>query len=201
MSGRNLCARSATHAEGIAARAPLPSVARCWILPARMLRAITKDDKVEVVATLLGSTILGASFAKDFFMHGKFDVRIFFLGISCFVLFVVIAIIAKARVKVFERARPVLSAGFMALFVLGNVAALDLFNHQFLASKLDGDIRLETTLFLICYSLSTNLLFLLNRTALFAALQQKTIYKYLLAPINGISAGAILTGLIVWISI
>jgi len=166
-----------------------------------MLRAITKDDKVEVVATLLGSTILGASFAKDFFMHGKFDVRIFFLGISCFVLFVVIAIIAKARVKVFERARPVLSAGFMALFVLGNVAALDLFNHQFLASKLDGDIRLETTLFLICYSLSTNLLFLLNRTALFAALQQKTIYKYLLAPINGISAGAILTGLIVWISI
>lgn len=165
-----------------------------------MLRAITKDDRVEVAATLLGSSILGASFAKDFFLHGKFEVRIFFLGISCFVLFVVIAVIARIRVRVFEPARPGLSAGFVTLFVLGNVAAVDLFNHQFLASKLEGDIRLETTLFLICYSLSTNLLFLLNRTVLFAALQQKTIYKYLLAPINGISAGAIFTGLIVWIS-
>ena len=41
----------------------------------------------------------------------------------------------------------------------------------------------------------------LNRGVLFAALQQKTLYKYLLAPINGISAGTILTGFIVWVSV
>jgi hypothetical protein len=40
----------------------------------------------------------------------------------------------------------------------------------------------------------------LNREVLFAALQQKTLYKYLLAPINGISAGAIVTGFLVWLS-
>ena len=164
------------------------------------LRAITRDDEVEIAATLLGSVILGASFAKDFFMHGKFEVRVFFLGISCFVLFVVIALIAKVGVRVFDRSKLLTSLAWAALFTLGNVAAVDLFNHQFLTAGLSGDIRLETTLFLVCYSLATNLLFVLNRDVLFAALQQKTVYKYLLAPINGISAGAIITGFLVWIT-
>lgn len=164
------------------------------------LRAITRDDEVEIAATLLGSVILGASFAKDFFMHGKFEVRVFFLGISCFVLFVVIALIAKVRVRVFDRSKFLTSLAWVVLFTLGNAAAVDLFNHQFLTAGLSGDIRLETTLFLVCYSLATNLLFVLNRDVLFASLQQKTVYKYLLAPINGISAGAIVTGFLVWIS-
>ena len=138
-------------------------------------RAITRDDEVEIAATLLGSVILGASFAKDFFMHGKFEVRVFFLGISCFVLFVVIAFLAKIRVQIFDRARLGLSLAWASLFALGNVAAIDLFNHQFIAAGLNGDIRLETTLFLICYSLATNLLFLLNREVLFAALQQLSL--------------------------
>jgi hypothetical protein len=46
-----------------------------------------------------------------------------------------------------------------------NAAAIDLFSDQFLAAQLDGDIELETMLFLICYGLSTNLLFALNRTS------------------------------------
>lgn len=163
-------------------------------------RTITPDDKVEIAATLLGAIILGASFAKDFFMHGKFEVRVFFLGISCFVLFVVIALLAEIRIRIFARTRVLLSLNWAAFFALGNIAAVDLFNHQFLTAGFNGDIRLETTLFLVCYSLATNLLFMLNRDVLLAALQPKTVYKYLLAPINGISAGAILTGFIVWLS-
>ena len=161
---------------------------------------ITTDDKVEIAATLLGSFILGASFARDFLLHGKFEVRIFFLGVSCFVLFVVIALIAKIRVRVFDRRRVALSLGWAVLFAAGNVAAADLFSHQFLAARLDGDIQLETMLFLLCYGLSTNLLFLLNRAVLFRALQPKTIYKYMLAPINGLSGGSIIAGIIVWAS-
>lgn len=170
--------------------------------PARSMnmRAITRDDEVEIAATLLGSVILGASFAKDFFMHGKFEVRVFFLGISCFVLFVVIALIAKIRIQVFDRRRLLPSLAWLVLFALGNAAAVDLFTHQFLTAGLSGDIRLETTLFLVCYSLATNLLFVLNRDVLLAALQHKTVYKYLLAPINGISAGAIITGFLVWLA-
>lgn len=34
----------------------------------------------------------------------------------------------------------------MSLFVLGNMAAVDLFNYQFIAAGFNGDIRLETTL-------------------------------------------------------
>ena len=182
-------------------RSPAPK--RDLVLPSatrRVLRPITKDDEIEIAATFLGSFILGASFAKDFFLHGKFEVRIFFLGISCLVLFVVIAILARIRIRVLDRTRPLLSIAWSALFVLGNVAAVDLFNHQFIASSFDGDIRLETTLFLLCYSASTNLLFVLNRNVLLAVLQPKTVYKYLLAPINGISVGAIVTGFLVWLS-
>ena len=89
--------------------------------PARSMnmRAITRDDEVEIAATLLGSVILGASFAKDFFMHGKFEVRVFFLGISCFVLFVVIALIAKIRIQVFDRRRLLPSLAWLVLFALG----------------------------------------------------------------------------------
>lgn len=159
---------------------------------------ITTDDKVEIAATLLGSLVLGASFAKDFLLHGKFEIRVFFLGISCFVLFVVIAWIAKIQVRVFDRRRVALSLSWAVIFATGNVAAIDLFSHQFLAAQLDGDIELETMLFLICYGLSTNLLFALNRAVLFGALQQKTIYKYVLAPINGLSGGVIIAGLLVW---
>ncbi|MBA3547860.1 MAG: hypothetical protein H0T76_15360 [Nannocystis sp.] len=161
---------------------------------------ITTDDKVEIAATLLGSFILGASFAKEFLVHGKFEVRVFLLGVSCLVLFVVIALIAGIRVRVFDRARPVLSIGWAVVFTAGNVAALDLFSQQFLAARLDGDIELEAMIFLVCYGLSTNLLFSLNRVVLFEALRQKTIYKYILAPINGLSGGAIVAGFIVWAS-
>lgn len=164
------------------------------------MRAITKDDRVEIAATFLGAFILGASFAKDFFMHGKFEVRVFFLGVSCFVLFLVIAVIAAIRIRVLDRARPGLSLAWALFFALGNLAAVDLFSHQFLGARFDADIQSETVLFLVCYSLATNLLFVLNHETLLAALQEKTLYKYLIAPINGISAGAVLTGILVWIA-
>lgn len=164
------------------------------------MRAITRDDEVEIAATLLGSFILGVSFVREFFLHGKFDIRIFLLGISCFALFVVISFIAKIRLRIFDRTRVSLSLAWISLFVAGNVAAVDLFNHQFFSAGLTGDIRLETVLFLASYSLATNALFLLNRDIVLTALQPKTVYKYLLAPINGISAGAVLTGFIVWLS-
>lgn len=156
-----------------------------------------KDDEVEIAATFLGSFVLGASFGKDFFLHGKFEARMFFLGISGFVLFVVIAILAQIRIRVVDVARPWLSIGFVLVFGLGNVAAFDLFSHQFVRGNSAGDIRLETTLFLVCYTAATNMVFVLNRALLFANLQRKTVYKYLLAPINGISAGTIVTALIV----
>lgn len=162
--------------------------------------SITTDDKVEIAATLLGSFILGASFAKDFLLHGKFEVRIFFLGVSCFVLFILVALIARIRVRAFDRGRVALSLAWATFFSVGNIAAIDLFSHQFWAARLDGDIQLETMLFLLCYGLSTNLLFLLNRVVLFTALQPKTIYKYILAPINGLSGGAVVASFIVWAS-
>lgn len=161
---------------------------------------ISTDDRVEIAATLLGSFILGASFAKDFLLYGKFEVRVFFLGVSCFVLFAMVALIARIRVRVFDRSRIALSLAWTVVFVVGNIAAIDLFNQKFLAAQIDGDIQLETILFLFCYGLSTNLLFILNRAILFAALQRKTIYKYLLAPINGLSGGAVVASLIVWAS-
>ena len=161
---------------------------------------ISTDDRVEIAATLLGSFILGASFAKDFLLYGKFEIRVFFLGVSCFVLFAMVAMIARIRVRIFDRGRIALSLAWIVVFIAGNIAAIDLFNQKFLAARLDGDIQLETILFLLCYGLSTNLLFILNRTVLVAALQRKTIYKYLLAPINGLSGGAVVASLIVWAS-
>lgn len=161
---------------------------------------ISTDDRVEIAATFLGSFILGASFAKDFLLYGRFEIRVFFLGVSCFVVFAMVALIARIRVRTFDRHRIPLSLTWAIVFIAGNIAAIDLFNHQFLASQLDGDIQLETMLFLLCYGLSTNLLFVLNRAVLVAALQRKTIYKYILAPINGLSGGAVVASLIVWAS-
>lgn len=79
-------------------------------------------------------------------------------------------------------------------------AASSLFKHQLIAASLAADIRLEATLFLVCFSAATNLLFVLDRVVLLAVLQPKTVYEYLLAPINGISSGSIVTGFIVWLS-
>jgi len=161
---------------------------------------ISRDDRVEIAATYLGAFILGASFAKDFFMHGKFEVRIFFLGLSPFVLFAVIAVIARVRVRVLAREHPALSAAWTTAFLLGSAGAVDLFHYQFLAAQMSGDIRLETALFLVCYGAATHLLYALNRAVLLAVLRRKTVYKYLLAPMGGVTAGAVVTSFLVWLS-
>lgn len=158
----------------------------------------TKDDKVEIVATLLGSFILGASFAKEFFMNGRFEIRIFLFGISCFVLFISVSLVARIWIQVFDWNKKVLSCMWFFFFFLGNFAALDLFGSQFMAKEMRGDIRYETMIFLASYTIATNLLYKLNKKVLLENLRQKTIYKYLLAPINGLSLGVIITGLIVW---
>lgn len=161
----------------------------------------TKDDKVEIVATLLGSFILGASFAKEFFLNGHFEIRIFLFGVSCFVLFIAVSLVARVWIQVFDYNKKFLSCLWFFFFFFGNFAALDLFNHQFLAREARGDLRFETVLFLASYTVATNLLYALNKKILLENLRQKTIYKYLLAPINGLSLGVIITGLIVWSTI
>lgn len=158
----------------------------------------SKDDKVEIVATLLGSFILGASFAKEFFLNGRFEIRIFLFGVSCFVLFVAISFVARIWIKFFDMQKKAISSLWLFFFFLGNFAAMDLFGNQFLSQKLKGDLRFEMVLFLSSYTIATNLLYMLNKKLLLATLRHKTIYKYLLAPINGLSLGVIITGLIVW---
>ena len=158
----------------------------------------TKDDKVEIVATLLGSFILGASFAKEFFTGGKFEIRIFLFGISCFVLFIAVSLVARIWIQVFDMEKKITSCMWFFFFFLGNFAALDLFNFQFRDQALKGDLRFETIIYLASYTIATNLLYSINKRVLLETLRQKTIYKYLLAPINGLSLGVILTGLLVW---
>lgn len=158
----------------------------------------TIDDKVEIVATLLGSFILGASFAKEFFMNGRFEIRIFLFGISCFVLFTAVSLVARIWIQVFDMNKKVVSCLWWLFFFLGNFAALDLFGHQFMSKEAKGDLRFETIIFLASYTIATNLLYSINKKLLLKNLRQKTIYKYLLAPINGLSLGVIITGLIVW---
>ena len=158
----------------------------------------TKDDKVEIVATLLGSFILGASFAKEFFTNGKFEIRIFLFGISCFVLFIAVSLVARIWIQVFDMEKKITSCLWFFFFFLGNFAALDLFNFQFRDQALKGDLRFETIIYLASYTIATNLLYSINKRVLLETLRQKTIYKYLLAPINGLSLGVILTGLLVW---
>lgn len=158
----------------------------------------TKDDKVEIVATLLGSFILGASFAKEFFTHGRFEVRIFLFGISCFVLFIAVSLVARIWILVFDANKKFISCLWFFFFFLGNFAALDLFNNQFRDISPKGDLRYEMIIFLSSYTIATNMLYILNKQVLLENLRQKTIYKYLLAPINGLSLGVIITGVIVW---
>ncbi len=158
----------------------------------------SKDDKVEIVATLLGSFILGASFAKEFFTTGKFEIRIFLFGISCFILFSAVSLVAKIWIQLFDQKKKLLSFLWFFFFFLGNFAAVDLFNNQFLSEQLQGDLRFETIIFLASYTIATNILYVINRDLLLGSLRQKTIYKYLLAPINGLSLGVIITGAIVW---
>ena len=84
-------------------------------------------------------------------------------------------------------------------FLLGSFAALDLFRDQFLFKGSGLDIRGETLVFLTAYTVSTNLLYFLNREVLQKELRKKTIYKYLLAPLNGLSIGVISMGAMVWL--
>ncbi len=161
---------------------------------------LSKDDKVEIAATFLGAFVVGASFAKEFFLYEKFEIRVFFLGISCFVLFLVIAFIARIRLRVFDRRQLRLSVSWLAAFALGSSAAIDLFNHKFVTPRMNGSIRLETALFFVCFGLAANGLFALNRDLLLGVLHVKTVYKYILGPINGVSAGALITGFTFWVS-
>jgi hypothetical protein len=158
----------------------------------------TKDDKVEIVATLLGSFILGASFAKEFFLNGRFEIRIFLFGVSCFVLFTAVSLVARVWIQLFDMSKKFVSCLWVFFFFLGNFAGIDLFNNQFMDKELRGDIRFETIIFLSSYTIATNLLYTINKRILLETLRQKTIYKYLLAPINGLSLGVIITGSIVW---
>ncbi len=158
----------------------------------------TRDDKVEIVATLLGSFILGASFAKEFFMNGKFEVRIFLFGISCFVLFIAVSLVARVWIQLFDFTKKAISCFFFFFFFLGSFAALELFNSQFVLTNQRNDLRFETIIFLSSYTVAANLLYSINKSILLEKLRQKTIYKYLLAPINGLSLGVIITGIIVW---
>jgi hypothetical protein len=158
----------------------------------------TTDDKVEMVATFLGSFILGASFAKEFFETGLLEIRIYLFGVSCFVLFIAVSLVSRIWIQVFDWNKKWTSSLWFFFFFLGNFAALDLFGYQFLSKQLRGDIRFETILFLASYTIATNLLYSINKNLLLSKLRQKTIYKYLLAPINGLSLGVIITGVIVW---
>lgn len=158
----------------------------------------TIDDKVEIVATFLGSFILGASFAKGFFETGMLEVRIYLFGVSCFVLYVAVSLVSRIWIQVFDWNKKVISCLWFFFFFLGNFAALDLFGYQFLSKELRGDVRAETIIFLASYTIATNLLYSINKNLLLSKLRQKTIYKYLLAPINGLSLGVIITGIIVW---
>lgn len=160
--------------------------------------SITKDDKVEIIATFMGSFILGGSFAKDFFMHGKFEGRIFFFGISSLVLFLAVSVFAQIKITLFNSDRKFLSFFWWLLFLTGTVATVELFKFQFNDAYINHDIRLTTMVFLVCYGSSTNLLYFMNRQNILEHLRLKTAYKYLLAPINGISLGVIITGIIVW---
>jgi hypothetical protein len=163
------------------------------------IQSTSKDDKVEILATGLGTFILGGSFAKDFFTTGRFDLRIFLFGLSSFILFFAISFIAKIKIRFFRRDKLAFSLIWLFFFLVGSVAAVDLFQNQFILKGSGLNIRGETLAFLAAYTLSTNLLYLLNREILQEALKKKTIYKYLIAPLNGLSIGIMGMGAIVWV--
>ena len=163
-----------------------------------MALPLSKDDLVEIVATFSGSLILGASFAKELFMRGNFELRIFLFGLSSIFLFLVVAFISKIKLRIFDTKRKLLSCGWMLLFLLGTLSAVNLFNDQLMLTKLEANIREEALFFILCYTLSTDVLFLLNREALESSLRRKTTLKYLVAPINGMGCGTILSWLLMW---
>ena len=139
------------------------------------MNSISKDDKVEILATFLGSFMLGGSFAKDFFLNGRFEIRIFLFGLSPFILLFIISRAAEIRIQFYHSRKK--WTGFLGVFffLVGTVAAIDLFRDQFIVKGSGLDIRTETLVFLAAYTISTNLLCLLNRETLFAALNKKTI--------------------------
>ncbi len=163
------------------------------------LHSTSKDDKVEILATTLGTFILGGSFAKDFFTNGRFEFRIFMFGISSLILLFAISFVAEIRIKFFQRSNVILSLLWLFFFLVGSLAAVDLFRDQFIIKGSGLDIRAETLVFLTAYTVSTNLLYFLNREILQEALRKKTIYKYLIAPLNGLSIGIISMGATVWL--
>ena len=159
----------------------------------------SKDDKVEIIATTLGTFILGGSFAKDFFTTGRFEFRIFLFGLSSFILLLAISFVAEIKMKFFQRSKKTISFLWLFFFLVGSLAAYDLFRDQFIIKGSGIDITGETLVFLTTYTVSTNLLYLLNREVLQEALRKKTIYKYLLAPLNGLSIGIVSMGATVWL--
>src|SRR5689334_20599777 len=106
--------------------------------------SITKDDKVEIIATFMGSFILGGSFAKDFFMHGKFEGRVFFFGVSSLVLFMTVAFFTKIKIHLFNGDRKLLSSLWWFLFLTGTAATIELFKFQFHEAYIGHDMRLTT---------------------------------------------------------
>lgn len=163
------------------------------------LHTTSKDDRVEILATTLGAFILGGSFAKDFFTNGRFELRIFLFGLSSFVLFFSISFVAQISITFFQRRKIILSLLWFIFFLIGSFAALDLFRDQFVFKGSGLDIRGEMLVFLTAYTVSTNLLYFLNKEVLQTELRKKTIYKYLLAPLNGLSIGVIGMGALVWL--
>lgn len=93
----------------------------------------------------------------------------------------------------------ILSLLWLFFFLVGSLAAVDLFQDQFIIKGSVLDIRAETLVFLTAYTVSTNLLYFLNREILQEALRKKTIFKYLIAPLNGLSIGIISMGATVWL--
>lgn len=160
---------------------------------------MTKDDKVEILATALGTFMLGGTFAKEFFTKGFFEFRIFLFALSPFILLLGISLLAEIRVTLFQSKKLVLSSLWFLFFLLGTVTAIDLFSDQFIVKDFGLDIRGETIILLSSYTISTNLLYVINRDNLKEVLKKKTIYKYLLAPLNGLSFGIVLMGGIVWL--
>jgi hypothetical protein len=169
--------------------------------PFHALAGLTsKDDRVEILATTLGSFIIGGSFAKDFFTNGRFELRIFLFGLSSFILLLAISLVAQIRISFFSRNKKIVSFLWIFFFLVGTLAAVDLFRYQFIIKSSGLNIRAETLAFLTAYTVSTNLLYLLNREILQEALRKKTIYKYLLAPLNGLSLGVVSMGVMVWLA-
>jgi hypothetical protein len=176
-------------------------VLRSFILnPFHAFKDLTsKDDRVEILATTLGSFMLGGSFAKDFLTNGRFEFRIFLFGFSSFILLLAISFVAQIRISFFQSTKKMISLLWIFFFIVGTLAAIDLFRSQFMINVSGFNIRGETLAFLTTYTVSTNLLYLLNREILQKTLKKKTIYKYLLAPLNGLSLGIVSMGAMVWL--